>query len=227
MLRRTFSLILATALISSSSLFSAEAPSAPATQLCKSGELITWQPCNDQSTLVAKGMPWQAGIGTWAVEGGAVRATEEGPSEARPKGHEAVCEYVGEFSDIILSAEFKGNAAPHVGFVFRDDQKPNNHQGRLIINPDKVELHKMSGIGKTTRREVVTALDLKLSQDEWHTITIEVCGDQFRAVIDGKHIIEGKHERFGAAKGRIGMVAKGNTAQFRNFGIWKAAPKAH
>lgn len=224
MLLRSLSFVLTAAFLHTA--LGAEQPLAPATTAVTVGELVTWQPFNDPASLVKGQTKWQAGIGKWEITNGVVRATEEGPSEKRPNGHEAVCEYVSEQGDFVMTGEFQINSAAHVGFVFRDNQQPNNHQGRIIITPTSIELHKMSGISKTTRKEVLTSLQVPLAADQWHSIVIEVSDDHCRVVVDGKQTVEGQHERFLAAKGRIGVVARGDSALFKNVGIWKALRKA-
>jgi len=223
MLRRAFVLSFAT--VGLTLPLMAEEATAPVTTTVTVGELVTWQPFNDPASLAKGQTKWQAGIGKWEIAEGAVRATEEAPSEKRPNGHEAVCEYVSEQGDFVMKAEFQINSAAHVGFVFRDNGQPNNHQGRIIVTPTSIELHKMSGISKTTRREVLASLKEPLAADQWHSIVIEVSGDHCRAVVDGQQTVEGRHERFLAPKGRIGVVARGDSALFKNVGIWKVNPK--
>ena len=156
---------------------------------------------------------------------GAAYAVQEGPSEKRPNGHEAVCEHVVDLGDYLLTAEFKLGASPQIGFVCRDTHNPNHHQGRVVITPTAIWIQKMSGIAKETRREELTKIPVKLDPNTWHSITVEVCGDRFVARI-GKHVLEAKHERFRDRKGRIDFVARGEGAQFRAVSLWSARPKS-
>ena len=61
--------------------------------------------------------------------------------------------------------------------------------------------------------------------DTWHHITVEISGERWLAMIDGR-TLEANHERFKDQKGRVGFVARGEGAQFRNLAIWKAKPMA-
>ena len=149
---------------------------------------------------------------------------QEGPSEKRPNGHEAVCEHIVDLGDLVLTGEFKLGASPQIGFVCRDTNQPNLHQGRVMITPTAIWIQKMSGIAKETRREELKKIEVKLDLNTWHRITIEICGDHFFAKIDD-HVLEASHERFKERKGRVGFVAKAEGAQFRNVALWSAKAK--
>lgn len=216
------------ALLLASSLVFASDPAPPSTQTCQPDKLIAAEAFDKPESFATEKQPgtagWRAGIGTWSVKGGATYAIQEGPSEKRPNGHEAVCEHLVDLGDLILTGEFKLGASPQVGFVCRDTNKPNHHLGRVVITPTEVWIQKMSGIAKETRREELKKVEMKIDPDTWHRITVEVSGDRFFAKIDD-HTIEATHERFKDRKGRVGMVARGEGAQFRNVSLWSAKPK--
>ncbi|MCA9057994.1 MAG: DUF1080 domain-containing protein [Planctomycetaceae bacterium] len=207
---------------------SAEDPMRPQTTLCQVGRLLTADRFDQADTFGPKGKPgvngWRAGIGEWSVVDGAARAKQEGPSEKRPNGHEAVCEYVTDTSDLVLAGEFRLGESPQAGFVCRDTNNPNHHLGRVVITPTAIWIQKMSGIAKETRREELTRLNVDLDVNAWHRVVVEVIGDRWLARID-EHVLEAQHERFKDRKGRIGMVARGEGAQFRNLAVWEAVPQ--
>ncbi|WDI44151.1 family 16 glycoside hydrolase [Bremerella sp. P1] len=205
-----------------------EAPAAPETKLCKPGKLVAFEKFDKPDVMIKKGKPeagqWRDGLGDWKTVDGAAYAIQEAPSEKRPNGHEAVCEYVTDMRDFVLTAEFKMNESPQVAFVFRDTNQPNLHQGRVMIKPNAFWIQKMTGISKETRREELKRIKHDVEPDQWHKISIEVVGDRMRATLDGQEI-EAAHERFLDHKGRIGFVARGEGALFRNVAIWEAAAK--
>lgn len=198
----------------------------PETKLVAPAQLITAEKFDQPSSLAPKGKPgWRGGIGEWEVKDGALHAKDEKPNPARPNGHEAVCEYVTEAGDIIFTARFKLGTAPHVGFVCRDTHQPNQHLGRIMVTPGKVWLQKMSGIAKETQREVLQTIETTFGPEQWYQVTIEVRGDEWLAQV-GAHTLTARHERFKDPKGRIGLVAKGEGAQFKDVAIWHATPKS-
>jgi len=206
----------------------ADAPTPSATQICQPDTLVAAEKFDRPESFAKERQPgtdgWRAGIGTWSIKDGAAYAVQEAPSAKRPNGHEAVCEHIVDLGDIVLQGEFKLGSSPQIGFVCRDTHKPNHHQGRIVITPDAIWIQKMSGIAKETRREELTKIEVKTDPNTWHRITIEVCGDRWLARIDD-HTLEAKHERFKDRKGRVGMVARAEGAQFRNLALWSAKPK--
>jgi hypothetical protein len=215
------------ALVFASSAFG-ENPPPPATKISQSVELIAAEKFDRPDSFAKERQPgtagWRAGIGNWSVKGGAAYAIQEGPSEKRPNGHEAVCEHLTDLGDLVLTGEFKLGASPQVGFVCRDTNSPNLHLGRVVITPTAIWIQKMSGIAKETRREELTKIDVKTDPEKWHRITIEISGDRYLARID-EHTLEARHERFKDRKGRVGFVARGEGAQFRDLALWSARPK--
>ena len=200
-------------------------PKPPETKITVPGQLVTSEAFDRAESLAPKGTAgWRGGIGQWSVERGAVHAKDEKPSAARPNGHEAVCEYVTELSDLIMTAEFKLGTSPQIGFVCRDTNNPNHHLGRIMVTPTAVWLQKMSGIAKQTSKEVLQKIETPFVPEQWYHITIEISGDTWRAKV-GDQVLTAKHDRFKDPKGRVGMVAKGEGAQFRNVSVWKAQPK--
>ncbi len=217
-----------TILLASSLVFAAD-PAPPATETCVADKLISAEKFDRPESFTDKKKPgtdgWRGGIGTWSIKDGAAYEIQEAPSKNRPNGHEAVCEHIVDLGDYVLTAEFKLGASPQIGFVCRDTNQPNLHQGRVMITPTAIWIQKMSGIAKETRREELKRIEVKLDPDTWHRITIEICGDHFQAKIDD-HVLEASHERFKERKGRIGFVAKNEGAQFRNVALWSAKPKS-
>ena len=203
-------------------------PAPPTTQTCQPDKLIAAEAFNKPECFAKEKQAgtegWRGGIGKWSIKDGAAYAIQEGPSEKRPNGHEAVCEHIVDLGDLVLTGEFKLGPSPQIGFVCRDTNKPNHHQGRVVITPTAIWIQKMSGIAKETRREELKKIDVKLDPNTWHKITLEVCGDRFFAKIDN-HTLEATHERFKDRKGRVGMVARAEGAQFRNLALWSAKPK--
>ena len=202
-----------------------QAPKPPATTISTPVKLLTAEAFNRPEALAQRGQPgWRGGIGNWTIEDGVLYSRDEKPTARRPNGHEGVCEYVTEFGDAIITAEFKLGTSPQVGFVCRDTNQPNNHLGRVLITPKHVELRKMSGIAKLTRKEILQTIETQFDPEKWYTIVIEISGDRWLARV-GDHVLDARHERFADLKGRVGMVAKGEGALFRNVAVWQAKPK--
>ncbi len=214
-------------LLASSCAFAAD-PTQPTTQTCLPDKLIAAEAFDKPESFTKQKQPgtdgWRGGIGTWSIKDGAAYAVQEAPSDKRPNGHEAVCEHIVDLGDYVLTGEFKLGPSPQIGFVCRDTNQPNLHQGRVMITPTAIWIQKMSGIAKETRREELKKIEVQLDPNTWHRITIEIVGDHFFAKIDD-HVLEATHERFKERKGRVGFVARAEGAQFRNIALWSAKAK--
>jgi hypothetical protein len=163
---------------------------------------------------------WQAGIGEWSVKDGALHG-----DELEENHHPSSCTYRFEATDMIITAQFRLGTATQIAFACRDTVPPNNHLGRTFISKDAIWVTRMSGISKTTKSEKLAELKTPIDPETWHTITIEICGDHYRAKVDD-HVVEAHHERYKDAKGIVALINKGQGAQFKNVSIWHAQPKA-
>ena len=125
---------------------------------------------------------------------------------------------------MIISAQFRLGTATQIAFGCRDTVPPNLHLGRTFISKDAIWITRMSGIAKTTKSEKLAELKTSIDPEAWHTITIEIIGDHYRATVDG-HVVEAHHERYKDAKGIVALINKGQGAQFKNVSIWHAQPQ--
>lgn len=193
----------------------------PATKICEPTQLIVSTPFDQPAPPTRKGEinGWQAGIGEWSVKDDALHG-----DELAENNHPSSCTYRFEAADIVLTAQFRLGTATQIAFACRDTVPPNNHLGRTFISKDAIWVTRMSGISKTTKSVKLAELKTPIDPEAWHTITIEICGDHYRAKVDD-HVVEAHHERYKDAKGMIALVNKGQGAQFKNISIWKAQAK--
>ncbi len=206
----------------------ADEPTPPATKLVKPGKLITTEKFDREDsvgTQKKRGTTgWATVLGDWKIVDGAAYGISEPPSKKRPKGHAAGCDQIVGLDDFVISGEFKLGKAHQVGVITRDSNQPPLHLGRVLITKKSIWIQKMTGISKETRSEVLTKIDVPVDTNTWHKFVIEVQGGQFLARIDD-HILEATHLRFADRKGRIGFIAGGEGAQFRNVSLWEAKKK--
>ena len=205
-----------------------ENPAPPITKLVTPGKLIATEKFDQKGsvgTQKKRGKTgWATVLGDWKVVDGAAYGTMEPPSAKRPKGHAAGCDQLVDLDDFVMSGEFKLGDSPQVGVIMRDSNQPPLHLGRVLVTPKSIWIQKMTGIAKETRHEILTQIKVPIDHNTWHTFVVEVQGDQFLAQI-GDHVLETKHPRFADRKGRIGFVASGNGAQFRNISLWEGVKK--
>jgi hypothetical protein len=163
---------------------------------------------------------WQAGIGEWTVKDGALHGTE-----LESDHHHSSCTYRLDATHLIIKAQFRLGTATQIAFGCRDTIAPNNHLARTYISPSAIWITHMSEISKTTKSEKAAELKVPIDPDAWHTLTIEIIGDHYRATIDD-HVIEASHPRFKDPKGIVALINKGQDAQFKNVSLSHAQPKS-
>ena len=196
------------------------AQSAPTTTLSEVTKLIVATPFDQTTPWTRKGaiQGWQAGIGQWRIDHGALHGDEV------PEDHHASSgTYRIEASELVITAQFRLGTAEHVAFGCRDAIAPNHHLGRTFISRDAIWIQKMSGIAKTTKAEKLVEKQTKFDPEAWYDITIEIIGDRYSARV-GQHTIHAQDERFTDAKGLVALIVKGQGAQFKNVALWHAKP---
>jgi len=213
---RLFSLLFASLALASS------ATEPPATVLCQPDKLIVATPFDQPTPPTRKGpiQGWQAGIGEWTVKDGALHGTE-----LESDHHHSSCTYRLDATHLIIKAQFRLGTATQIAFGCRDTIAPNNHLARTYISPSAIWITHMSGISKTTKSEKAAELKVPIDPDAWHTLTIEIIGEHYRATIDD-HVIEASHPRFKDPKGIVALINKGQDAQFKNVSLSHAQPKS-
>src|SRR5690606_20497087 len=103
----------------------------PVTVLGQPDKLIVATPFDHPTPPTRKGaiQGWQAGIGEWRIENGALHGDE------LPEDHHASsCTYRLEATHLVISAEFRLGDAIHVAFGCRDTIATNPHPGRTFIS---------------------------------------------------------------------------------------------
>lgn len=200
----------------------------PAAKLVKPGKLIATEKFDQEDSIGTQkkrgATGWATVLGDWKIVDGAAYGMSEPPSEKRPKGHAAGCDQLVDLNDFVISGEFKLGGAHQVGVITRDANQPPLHLGRVLITKKSIWIQKMTGIAKETRSEVLTKIDVPIDTNTWHKFVVEVQGVHFRAQI-ADHVLQAKHPRFADRKGRIGFIAAGEGAQFRNVSLWEATKK--
>jgi hypothetical protein len=202
-----------------SGLTFAESP--PTTTLVTPTSLIVATAFDQETPLMRKKpiLDWSASIGQWQVKDGVLHGDEVAEDK-----HPSSCSYKLEATDLVITAKFRLGTAEHIAFGCRDSTSPYHHLARTYVSPKSIWIVRQSGLGKTTKSEKLSEIKAAIDPDAWHAITIEFCGDHYRARI-GEKVIEGHHERYKDPKGLVVLITKGQGAQFKDVAIWHAAPR--
>lgn len=183
-------------------------------------EAIVVSKFNESTDRIRKGEigGWQAGIGEWRIENGALIG-----DELEADHHASSCTYRFEATHLVIKAQVKLDDATQIAIGCRDTVPPNLHLSRLYITPDSIWIQKMSGISKSTRKEILVTKEVAIDPQRWYDVTIEIIGDHYVAHV-GDQTIEARHERFADAKGIVALINRGQGARFKNVELWHAKP---
>ena len=168
-------------------------------------DVIVESPFNEDTPRTRKAdlAGWQAGIGEWRIEEGALIG-----DEVAEDNHASSLTHRMETENLIITAQIQLGTAEQIAFACRDTVPPNLHLARLYVTQDKLWIQHMTGIAKTTKAEKLVTKEVDLDPDTWYDVTIEIIGDHYRATV--------------GAKGIVALVNKGQGAKYRNVSLWQA-----
>lgn len=166
--------------------------------------------------------------GRWEIANGEFRGIETPGAN-----HPATASFGMTFQDVIIQCEVRLTDVPDEGrkyrslFVKATDAKDyvislSLGQGGLFLTPydaDKIN-------PGTKQREKGTTVKLlkPIKLNEWHTIVLEIRGDEVVGTLDGQSITL-SNPLIGTSKHSI-MLGAGTEASFRRLRVWEALPKA-
>ncbi len=118
----------------------------------------------------------------------------------------------GSFQDVAVSVKFKavaGKVDQAGGIVFRL-QDPNNY---YIVRANALEdnyrlYHVVAG-----RRRQFAGVNLRVTSNQWHTLRVEVVGDEFKCYYDGELKITAKDDTF-KGPGKVALWTKADSVTY-------------
>jgi hypothetical protein len=132
--------------------------------------------------------------------------------------HPAMSRKLGGDNNVIVQFKFKFEGSPWMGFALDDKE----HVARLIMNPDQFKIVKMAGIGGTTKGWDIDTKHTKLSDSAWHSMVLEIYGDEMVATLDDKEMVLGKGDGMTATRSRCELISGGQFAWWDEVKCWKA-----
>jgi hypothetical protein len=164
--------------------------------------------------------------GRWEIAKGEFRGIE-----TLGANHPATASFGIPFQNVVIQCEVRINDVPDEGrkyrslFVKATDAKDyvislSLGQGGLFLTPydaDKINP------GTKQREKGTTAKLLKpIKLNEWHTVVLEIQGEEVVGTLDGQSITL-SNPLIGAAKHSL-MLGAGTEASFRRLRVWEALP---
>jgi hypothetical protein len=190
----------------------ADAPSEPKTLLAERGKLLLSDDLNAEPSK-----EWHVAKGKWEAVDGAWHA-EELPADMHP----GVIRHQMKFQDAIFQFSFKLDGAKQITLSINDEKE---HLCRVLIRPNGFTVQKDShDHGVADKTVVFKNITTPINSGEWHTIVVEILGQEMLASLDGDKTGFGAHELIGTPKANFGLTINGQSASFKNLRVWEATP---
>jgi hypothetical protein len=166
--------------------------------------------------------------GRWEIVNGAFRGIETPGAN-----HPATASLGMTFQDVIIQCEVRLNDVPDEGRKYRSlflkatDAKDyvislSLGQGGLFLTPYDTE--KINPATKQREKGPTVKLLKPIKLNEWHTVVLEIKGDEVVGTLDGQSITL-SNPLISTAKHSL-MLGAGTEASFRNLRVWEALPNA-
>ncbi|MBE2282055.1 MAG: hypothetical protein IAE77_01190 [Prosthecobacter sp.] len=166
--------------------------------------------------------------GRWEIANGEFRGIETPGAN-----HPATASLGMTFQDAIIQCEVRLNDVPDEGrkyrslFVKATDAKDyvislSLGQGGLFLTP--YDADKINPATKQREKGSTVKLLKPIKLNEWHTVVLEIRGDEVVGTLDGQSITL-SNSLIGAAKHSL-MLGAGTDASFRKLRVWEALPNA-
>jgi hypothetical protein len=213
-----------------STLLAADAQ--PKTLLTQRGKLLfseDFMKPVEQAKMLAKADPktktkaqfsdgWRLRPGKWEFVDGAMKGTELAADQ-----HGAVARIPFAFKDAVIQYDVRLDGCKQTTFSVNDAK---DHVCRVLINPKGFTVQKddndHAGPDKALKFGTV---EIPIEPGTWHTVLVEIRGEEMVATIDGK-TIAGSHALIGKDKANFGFTVTGDGASVRNLRVWEALPNA-
>lgn len=169
----------------------------------------------DRENKVRRG-GWQSGKGKWEIKDGVLVGAERAEDK-----HGAMLTKPGlPFHNAEVQVSFRLDGAKQITL-----DANSQALGRIIaasISSTELSLSRSTGGGD--KMEVLDKLALKLDAGTWHTLLLEMQGNDVVASIDGKQVAFGSGERIDVDKTSVQLRVSGESVAFKNLRVWETTP---
>lgn len=192
------------------------APEPPPTLLAKPVSAMF----QDAMTTEAKtDITWRQAKGKWTRS-----SSETVVAELESDKHGAVGRVPVKLNNFILAVDIRLDGAKSATISINDEKE---HVSRVGLSPAGFFVRKDDHDHDGPDRPVIFFNSPeKIQTGQWHTVVLEMVGDTMVATLDGKLTGWGTDALFKAPKANPGLTVAGESAAFKNFQIWEAAPEA-
>jgi len=176
---------------------------------------------NDDFTGSSLDPAWKKLKGKWELTDGALKGVE-----LKSDNHPAVIRRDLNAKDLIAQFSFKFDGGKQTSFSLNNEK---GHVCRVVIKPDGFTLMKDADKKAGTKGVMLASRKVDIKPGEWHTMLVEVVGNEMLASLDGgkgkEHLAFGSNPAVNVPKTNFGFPASGEGVSFRNVKVWEASPK--
>lgn len=160
---------------------------------------------------------WQAGKGKWEVVDGSIRG-----SELKADQHGAVRRHALPAQNVVIQYSFKLEGARATTLSINDAK---GHCCRVAINANGLTLNKDShDKNQTDKSAILQKKEVAIKPGQWHTLVVEIQGNEMVACLDGQSVAWGTHESINVPKKNLGLTVGGESVSFKDLRVWVALP---
>jgi hypothetical protein len=161
----------------------------------------------------------------WKMLKGEYKTTNDGllVKELVADKHGAVMRVPVNQADFVAQYSFKLAGGKSTTFSINDKA---GHNSRVFVSKLGLQVRKDSH--DHNNKDLPANLDKSaepISENEWHTLQVEVNGGDILAVLDGKVMAFGEHESIKVEKSDIGLTVSGEGVYFKDFTVWTGTAK--
>lgn len=165
----------------------------------------------------APGRAWNVAKGDWKAEDGALTG-----SEKESDHHGAVMRHAVPFRDAVIQYAFRLDGARATSLSIN---KARGHLCRVLITPAGFQVRKDDADHAGPDRAILLqAVKVPIEAGAWHTLVLELRGDEMLASLDGRHVGYGRAEALAVDKANLGLTVAGASASFKDLSVWEATP---
>jgi hypothetical protein len=161
---------------------------------------------------------WQSGKGKWEIKDGVLVGAEKAEEH-----HGGMLTKPGlRFHDAAVQVSFRLDGAKRITL-----DANSQALGRIIAaSISSAELSLARSVGGGDKLEVLDKVPLNLEPGAWHTLLLEIQGQDVVASIDGKQVAFGVGERIDVDKTSVQLRVGGESVAFKNLRLWETTPAA-
>ena len=227
------------ALLSTGPLLAARPATIPRRPIAQKGNLLF----ADEFDRQELGDKWRVPIGSYTIRDGVLVGI------MRPEDHHgAVSETLVDFADAVIEFSFRFAGAKSFNVVIDDKKHKQSHAGhicRVSVFPNRLRLgddkegtmrNDIFAMRRDAKRRAEankllegrsSNVPVKLKEDRWYRLEIEILGDQMRVSLDGKAIGHLKSPGIAhATKTDFGFTVNGSEMHFDDVKLWAATGTA-